>query len=725
MYSHIRPGMTASKLEKIAAPMASSERRGPTETDANISEQSASDSGSTVRNEANTAVNPAQANKVRAWVAAVFASWNTKLPVIVHYSADSIADPELRGAVLEAGNVEAFYNPDDGAIHILADHVASAADAERLIRHEGMHWVFASAMRQEYLEILNHVAQLVPLEQAREIASRYKDQAPEVWLEEYLAREGQTNPQSTVWQQFTYETKRLLRSLFGDRIRFSDAEILAFLAKAGRKIEKGETISATTQGGRRAALSLLRQEKSSLLRKIAEADLKTATGQILRERLREVNALIGKMETQEKLQSIWNTPGKRFSKAGPPKGNPAGAALAILNEERNAILAKLSTAESQGRSTAAGEILRERLGELDEKIAKIAAPSPQSDNLQPPLETTTNDDYAQNLYAQSEPRPPLDPFTGGTSMVRGMVERATDQGRHPTRIPERPSLPTFGDLQRPRSDARPRRERPASPWQSLGGAFRRRDAEIHRRLESALGFLRRLNSNIDHYGTGQRIFDYLAGSKIPSDPGLAREIAELRQAIPTVDSARFKKLPQLQEGAEAKVYHDVAGGVVYKLFRVKEGKAGAFVPGTLRRGEEGQIRMSAGPRPSFAEFLSRMARSNAQELITPMEFVAVTPDGYAVFAQPFIAGRGVTDRNAPSALEQLGLHVITHKGGVGAIGKVNGKWVWFDDLHSGNIKVAPGGIVEVIDAINRELTPEEIHLLEAWGKIPKVPDREH
>jgi hypothetical protein len=113
----------------------------------------------------------------------------------------------------------------------------------------------------------------------------------------------------------------------------------------------------------------------------------------------------------------------------------------------------------------------------------------------------------------------------------------------------------------------------------VGESFRRRDAELHRKIKSAAGVLRRLNPQAIEYEIGQRLFDYLAGTKQVSDPQFAAEIAVLRAEIPSVDAARFRSLPQLNEGAEAKVYHDEEGKVVYKLFKVQDGKTGAFVPG--------------------------------------------------------------------------------------------------------------------------------------------------
>jgi hypothetical protein len=65
-----------------------------------------------------------------------------------------------------------------------------------------------------------------------------------------------------------------------------------------------------------------------------------------------------------------------------------------------------------------------------------------------------------------------------------------------------------------------------------------------------------------------------------------------------------RALPQRNEGAEAQVHHDEEGKVVYKLFKVQDGKASAFVPGQMRMAEDGQIRITADPRPTFQNSLS-------------------------------------------------------------------------------------------------------------------------
>ena len=158
-----------------------------------------------------------------------------------------------------------------------------------------------------------------------------------------------------------------------------------------------------------------------------------------------------------------------------------------------------------------------------------------------------------------------DPHTGRASMVRAMAQQVADGGGN--QIPS--GSVSFGDPQRLGGGAQPGGGRIASVWGSVGESLRGRDAELHRRIKSAAGVLQQLNPQGSGYEIGQRLFDYLAGTKQVSDPQLAAEIAVLRAEIPSVDAARFRSLPQLNEGAEAQVYHDEEGKVVYKLFKVR------------------------------------------------------------------------------------------------------------------------------------------------------------
>lgn len=166
-------------------------------------------------------------------------SWGSKLKTQVHASVNEISDPKLRAGALEAGNVEAFFDPSDGSIHIIADRVGGLADAERLLRHEGIHWAFAGPLRGEYLGLLDDIRRLVPEDRWKELSERYAGHSDAAIVEEYLAYEGQNNPTSTAWRSFVYEAKRLLRKVFGDKVEFTDADIAALLHKANRKLERG------------------------------------------------------------------------------------------------------------------------------------------------------------------------------------------------------------------------------------------------------------------------------------------------------------------------------------------------------------------------------------------------------------------------------------------------------------------------------------------------------
>lgn len=176
-------------------------------------------------------------DQVNSWVGDALRNWRSDIRVLVHDSAEAIPDEALRKAVLdEGGNVEGFYNPEDGSIHIIADQMGSQADVQRVLRHEGMHWAFANTLRDEYRALLSAIKDRIPGDKLEELSTRYRNASDDVLVEEHLAYLGQNNPQSSVWRNFVYEAKRILRKVFGDRVEFTDADVLAFLSKANRKL---------------------------------------------------------------------------------------------------------------------------------------------------------------------------------------------------------------------------------------------------------------------------------------------------------------------------------------------------------------------------------------------------------------------------------------------------------------------------------------------------------
>lgn len=217
------------------------------------------------RSESELAAKSTNVARVEDLLKGVQKGWGSRLKTKVHASVDDIDNPKLRRGAQEAGNVEAFFDPSDRTIHIIADRVDGAADAERLLRHEGIHWAFDGPMRGEYLDILDATQKLIPEDRWQELKRSYEGHSDRDLVEEYLAYEGQNNPKSTMWKSFAYEVKSLLRKVFGDRVSFTDSDVLALLHKANRKLERantqadgsgsvlGEEVSFSKQGqGRRS-----------------------------------------------------------------------------------------------------------------------------------------------------------------------------------------------------------------------------------------------------------------------------------------------------------------------------------------------------------------------------------------------------------------------------------------------------------------------------------------
>ena len=204
------------------------------------------------------------------------------------------------------------------------------------------------------------------------------------------------------------------------------------------------------------------------------------------------------------------------------------------------------------------------------------------------------------------------------------------------------------DLQRLGGGAKPGGGRVASVWRSVGESFRRRDAELHRRIKSAAGVLRRLNPQASGYEIGQRLFDY---SLEPS-------------RFPTLSSQRKwpSFAPRLRSGFD-KVQ-------VTCLSLTRELKPGFIMTRTAKSSTSFSRSRTAKPGLSclvkcewpMGKFALQPARVPASgnslgAWHAPMHQESDSHGirgGYSgrifVFGQPFVTGRAVNEKNAPFAL---------------------------------------------------------------------------
>jgi hypothetical protein len=192
-----------------------------------------------------------------------------------------------------------------------------------------------------------------------------------------------------------------------------------------------------------------------------------------------------------------------------------------------------------------------------------------------------------------------------------MVERITNASRDRTGI----EVPQSQQEVRGAADLGGRadkvRKGSAPLWGAFGATFRKREAGLYQRVESAAKLTEGENPEGNKYENSQRLLDYLSGKAEPSDPELKAEIAELRKEVPTLLAKESESHDHLDSGSEADVRHDTDNGVVYKLYNAKDGKLGGYVPEDLRLRRDNEITVSAGERPTFPELIERRERSNS------------------------------------------------------------------------------------------------------------------
>jgi hypothetical protein len=333
---------------------------------------------------------------------------------------------------------------------------------------------------------------------------------------------------------------------------------------------------------------------------------------------------------------------------------------------------------------------------------------------------------APQVEHADETEPIEAPERGRASLVQAMVKRLGNLGRDQ------------GGLQLPESEAevrgtpnlgrrtQPGRGGTPSVWRSLGVSFRRREAALYRKIDSAVELIRGDIPGADETSVGGQLIDYLTGKETPFNAETQKEINDLRREIPVVPVENFRKFKHLGAGQEANAFHDTENGIVYKIYQVDhEGDMhGGYAVGDMRLRSDGDIGISEGHRHTVPIFLKRMANTVAHEGLTPQELVAVTPNLQLVFAQPYIEGRETTKKSLKAALARAGVHFLSDKGAVSGVAQLpDGRWILYDDLHEQNVRTLPGGRVEIIDANNREMTQDEVDDLETLGKLrpPEKP----
>jgi hypothetical protein len=194
---------------------------------------------------------------------------------------------------------------------------------------------------------------------------------------------------------------------------------------------------------------------------------------------------------------------------------------------------------------------REEQARLDElEAAAAVAPDRANDGgVDPPSVAA--------MQYEEEQEPVRDPHGGRASLVRSMVERIRNLSRNQggLEIPEsQQEVRGLADLGSGKNQGR---KRSASLWRPLGETFRKREAALSQKIGSAAALIRAQNpedlenpNDPAKYEVSQKLFNYLFGAEVPSDPELRGEITELCKESPTVPASTFEGLRDFDSGSK-------------------------------------------------------------------------------------------------------------------------------------------------------------------------------
>lgn len=239
--------------------------------------------------------------------------------------------------------------------------------------------------------------------------------------------------------------------------------------------------------------------------------------------------------------------------------------------------------------------------------------------------------------------------------------------------------------------------------------------------------------------SAREVFADLLDPRGSVDPEAAAKALEYLPALDPAIVDAIKRLPLIDKGQEAWVYHDAGNSAVYKVISIRRA-ASIREDATVSGVSVGKLvgLNNAGVAPIFdpypvseepvsvAQYMRDQLDPVVQGAAVYTEPVGFTAD-YLVLKQPYVlsAKHGWAARRESMAL-QLGLESLSSSG-MTRLGKMpNGQHIVFVDMHKKNLvygvpDLQPGEMIaedapaHLIDATARILTPEESAIIEPLG----------
>jgi predicted RNA methylase len=194
------------------------------------------------------------AQEIEGFIDPIAMTWKNAPPaeVVADYRGLPI---EIQNAITRGSGPKALAGVRGvqykGKIYLVANKFASKEDALRTYLHEVRgHLGIKGLLGNNYRKVMNQIW-FAKAKEIRAMVAEFQSQG-RYWnldlstekgrikaVDEWIAREAETNPQSSIIQSLIRQIREFLRSV-GIKLELSDAEVRAIIAGAGKWVEKGE-----------------------------------------------------------------------------------------------------------------------------------------------------------------------------------------------------------------------------------------------------------------------------------------------------------------------------------------------------------------------------------------------------------------------------------------------------------------------------------------------------